>query len=217
MEEKYNIAYSGGENEITEKKSRFIAALLPVKSEEEALLFIESMKKKYRDAAHNCYAYVIGDQHQITRCSDDGEPSGTAGKPMLDVLLGEDIHDIAVVVTRYFGGTLLGTGGLIRAYTGAVKAGLNNCKIVMKCPGKKYTIQTDYNGLGKLQYLISQMELILLDTSYMDMVLITVLVPEEVCAAFAKKVTEVTAGKAVMQVLGNVSYGILEGKVILLE
>ena len=102
------ILYKGGEGELIEKKSRFIATTRPVESEEEALAFIAEMKKKYWDATHNCSAFVIGDRQQIQRCSDDGEPQGTAGRPMLDVLLGEDIHNMAVVVTRYFGGTLLG-------------------------------------------------------------------------------------------------------------
>ena len=119
MLEKYKIAYEGGQGEIVEKKSRFIATIRPVKTEEEALSFIAEMKKKYWDASHNCSAYVIGERNEIQRCSDDGEPGQTAGRPMLDVLLGEEIHDVCAVVTRYFGGTLLGTGGLVRAYTTA--------------------------------------------------------------------------------------------------
>ena len=110
----YKIVYCGGEGEIVEKKSRFIATVKPVDSEEEASAFIAEMKKKYWDARHNCSAFVIGEHNEIQRSSDDGEPAGTAGHPMLDVLLGEGIHNTAVVVTRYFGGTLLGTGGLVR-------------------------------------------------------------------------------------------------------
>ena len=129
MLSQYKTVYCGGEAEIIEKKSRFIATVRPVKSEEEAIAFIESMKKKYWNATHNCSAYVIGEHFQIQRCSDDGEPSGTAGKPMLDVLLGEEIHDVVVVVTRYFGGTLLGTGGLVRAYSSSTKEGLLASKV----------------------------------------------------------------------------------------
>ena len=120
----YQTIYRGGEGEITEKKSRFIATVIPVNEEEKALEFIEAMKKKYWDATHNCSAYVIGERGETKRCSDDGEPSGTAGRPMLDVLEGEGLRNVAVVVTRYFGGTLLGTGGLVRAYSSAVRAGL---------------------------------------------------------------------------------------------
>ena len=113
--ENYKIVHRGGQGEIVEKKSRFIATVCPVMSEEEAISFIEKTKKKYWDARHNCHAFVIGERNEISRCSDDGEPSGTAGKPMLDVLLGAGVHNVCVVVTRYFGGTLLGTGGLVRA------------------------------------------------------------------------------------------------------
>ena len=141
----------GGEAEIVEKKSRFIATVRPVKSEEEALAFIEEMKKKYWNATHNCFAYVLGEHFHMQRCSDDGEPSGTAGKPMLDVLLGEEVHDVAVVVTRYFGGTLLGTGGLVRAYSASTKEGLLASKVITKMYGQLVSIETDYTGLGKIQ------------------------------------------------------------------
>ena len=159
MLEKYKTVYQGGEGETVEKKSRFIATVIPVKTEEEAIAFIESMKKKYWNATHNCSAYVIGEQFQIQRCSDDGEPSGTAGKPMLDVLLGEEIHDTAVVVTRYFGGTLLGTGGLVRAYTAAAADALSHAVIITRIRGLKVNIATDYNGLGKVQYIVGREKL----------------------------------------------------------
>ena len=110
MLEHYKTIYEGGEGELVEKKSRFIATVRPVETEEEALAFIEEMKKKYYDARHNCSAFVIGSKGELTRSSDDGEPSGTAGRPMLEVLTGSGIRNIAAVVTRYFGGVLLGTG-----------------------------------------------------------------------------------------------------------
>ena len=119
----YRVLLEGGVGEYVEKKSRFIATIRRCESEEEAVAFIEEMKKKYWDARHNCSAFVLGSRGELTRCSDDGEPGGTAGRPMLEVLLGEGIRDVCVVVTRYFGGTLLGTGGLVRAYSGAVKEG----------------------------------------------------------------------------------------------
>ena len=148
------ILIEGGTGEIEEKKSRFIAHIAKTKTEEEAVAFIESIKKKYWDARHNCSAIVIGEHHELTRCSDDGEPSGTAGRPMLEVLTRENLHDITVVVTRYFGGTLLGTGGLVRAYTQAVKSGLKNCKIGILKKGVKLQIETDYNGIGKVLYYL---------------------------------------------------------------
>ena len=143
MEEGYRILYEGGEGEVVEKKSRFIASTKPVSSEEEAMAFVEEIRKKYWDARHHCYAYVIGNRGQLCRCSDDGEPAQTAGRPMLDVLLGEEIRNVCVVVTRYFGGTLLGTGGLVRAYSAAVKEGLKESVTVKKQLGRKIKMVTD--------------------------------------------------------------------------
>lgn len=150
----YRVLLSGGEGEYVEKKSRFIATLRACESEEEAVRFIEEMKKKYWDARHNCSAFVIGGRAELTRCSDDGEPSGTAGRPMLEVLTGEGIRNAAVVVTRYFGGVLLGTGGLVRAYTQAVKEGLRNCRVGRMRPGYEAVAEADYGDIGKVQYLL---------------------------------------------------------------
>lgn len=196
MSEAYRIVFRGGTGEIIEKKSRFIAAVIPITSEEEALSFIEQKKKEYWDASHNCSAYTLGMRHETTRCSDDGEPQKTAGRPMLDVLLAEDIHNVCVVVTRYFGGTLLGTGGLVRAYQAAAKAGLDASVVVEKRHGIPVSIVTDYNSIGKLQYIIAQMELFTQETLYTNVVTITVLTTADTCSAFIKKVTEATAGKA---------------------
>lgn len=199
MLEKYRTVYVGAEAEIVEKKSRFIATVKPVTTEEEALAFIESMRKKYWDARHNCFAYVIGERFQTQRCSDDGEPSGTAGKPMLDVLLGEEIHDVVVVVTRYFGGTLLGTGGLVRAYQGATKAGLEASTVIEKNWGKKLLIGTDYTGLGKIQYILAQRNLSILDTKYTERVDLEVLVPIGQIGMVRAEITEGTNGQAVIE------------------
>ena len=162
--EEYLVPTRFGEAEFIEKKSRFIATVKPVESEEEASAFIAEMQKKYWDARHNCSAFVIGARQELTRCSDDGEPAQTAGRPMLDVLLREGITNVAVVVTRYFGGVLLGTGGLVRAYQAATQAGLAASVIIEKRPGRKLVIDTDYNGLGKLQYLFAQLGISILDT-----------------------------------------------------
>ena len=173
----YKVLYQAGEGEIEEKKSRFIAHTLPVNSEDEAVAFLNKIKKEYWDARHNCYAYTIGRNNECTRCSDDGEPSGTAGRPILDVLLREEIHNCIVVVTRYFGGTLLGTGGLVRAYQAATQAGLAASYIIEKQFGKKLHLTTDYTGIGKLQYLIAQNQVFTLDTRYTDSVTIDLMVP----------------------------------------
>lgn len=196
MAEKYKVIYEGGEGEVVEKKSRFIATVCPAKTEEEAVEFIESVRKKYWDARHNCYAYVVGKNREYLRCSDDGEPQGTAGKPMLDVLLGENLHDVAVVVTRYFGGVLLGTGGLVRAYSSAVKAGLASSVIITKIPGVKLEIRTDYSGVGKIQYILGQREIPVTASDYTDTVYMEVLVAESEKEAVIKEIVEGTSGQA---------------------
>ena len=196
MTESYRIVYTGGSGEIVEKKSRFIADIRPVSTEEEALAFIEEIRKKYWDARHHCYAYILGERGQYSRCSDDGEPSQTAGRPMLDVLAGEELTDVCAVVTRYFGGTLLGTGGLVRAYSGAVKEGISHCVLMEKRLGKKLSVTVDYADVGKVQYLAAQAGIDTLDTVYEADVRFQFLVPSAQEEAFGKKLTEGTAGRA---------------------
>ena len=207
--------YQGGEGEIVEKKSRFIATVRPIESEEEAVAFINEMKKKYWDARHNCSAFVIGDRQEISRCSDDGEPAQTAGRPMLDVLLKEDIHNVAVVVTRYFGGTLLGTGGLVRAYQKAVQEGLSNSVIIDKLSGRKLTIGIDYVGLGKVQYLLGKENLTIIDTVYTEQVELIVMVPSEIQQKIEKDIIEATSGNAKISWGEEVLYALIENKVLL--
>ena len=137
-----------------EKKSEFISYVKRIENEDEAKEFIAEISKKHSDATHNCYAYILKDS-EIARFSDDGEPGGTAGMPMLEVLKREGLSGVCVVVTRYFGGILLGTGGLVRAYQAATKAGLENSTIITKQFGRKVRIVTDYNGIGKIQYLVA--------------------------------------------------------------
>lgn len=217
MLSQYKTVYHGGEAEIIEKKSRFIATVKPVKSEEEAIAFIESMKKKYWNATHNCSAYVIGERFQIQRCSDDGEPSGTAGKPMLDVLLGEEIHDVVVVVTRYFGGTLLGTGGLVRAYSSSTKEGLLASKVITKMRGQKISVQTDYTGLGKIQYILGQRGLTILNSVYTDKVELEVLLPEAEIASVMAEIREGTNGQAIMELQEECYFANIDGEMQIFE
>lgn len=197
----YKVLKEGGSGEIVEKKSRFIATLTPVESEEEAAAFIEEMKKKYWDARHNCSAFVLGERAQITRCSDDGEPGGTAGKPMLEVLLSSEIRNVAAVVTRYFGGTLLGTGGLVRAYTQALQAGLAASRIVTMRYGVRLMLVTDYNGIGKIQYLLSQRNLAIDSSEYTDIVRLILTVPYEEKEEVCKELIESTSGKVKIEEL----------------
>jgi len=213
----YSCVFEGGTGEIIEKKSRFIATVRPISSEDEALAFIEEMKKTYWDATHNCSAYTLGRDPALMRCSDDGEPQGTAGRPMLEALTRSGINDTAVVVTRYFGGTLLGTGGLVRAYTDAVKAGLDASTVIEKKYGRRLMLQTDYNGIGKLQYLAAGSEIPILTTDYTDTVTCTVFVTAENEHAFCKKLQEQTCGKTVITPLENAYFASVKGKNILFE
>ncbi len=211
MTEQYQTVYEGGTGEIVEKKSRFIATVRPVETEEEALAFIEEMKKKYWDARHNCWAYVLGERQELLRCSDDGEPPQTAGRPMMDVLTGAGLTNTAVVVTRYFGGTLLGTGGLVRAYSAAVQEGLKNSRIITKCRGVRLSIGTDYNGIGRLQYLFGQRQIPMMDTEYTDRVRFAVLVPVSRVQEITKAVTEATSGQVVITEDRELYYAVVDG------
>lgn len=214
MENKpYKTLYEGGVGEIVEKKSRFIATVEKIDTEEEALAFIARMKKQYWDARHNCYAFVAGKNHELQRCSDDGEPGGTAGRPMLEVLLREDIHNIAVVVTRYFGGTLLGTGGLVRAYQKSVQEGLRNSIIIERMQGQLLEIHTDYNGIGKIQYITAQRAISVLDTEYTEKVVVKLIVPAEKMQELQEAVTEGTNGTAVYRLGEKVEFALIEGKI----
>lgn len=207
--------YKGGQGEITEKKSRFIATVRPVESEEEAVSFINETKKKYWDARHNCSAFVIGKRQELTRCSDDGEPAGTAGRPMLDVLLKENIHNAAVVVTRYFGGVLLGTGGLVRAYQQATKEGLSASEIIEKKDGTVLFIRTDYTGIGRLQYLFAQEKLTVMDTAYEADVLVKAVIPENDKKRIEKTIIEQTNGTAKLEWGDEVTFAEYDGGVLL--
>ena len=208
----YKTIHQGGEGEIVEKKSRFIATVAPAASEEEALGFIAAMKKKYWDARHNCSAFVIGENNELQRCSDDGEPNQTAGRPMLDVLLGEDIHNTVVVVTRYFGGTLLGTGGLVRAYSKAVSEGLKNSVIITRQNGFRLLLATDYNGIGKIQYLLGQRGLTITGSEYTDKVTIETLVPEDELMPLKEELTEGTNGRIQYQNCEAVCFAFVDGE-----
>ncbi|MBQ8304838.1 MAG: YigZ family protein [Blautia sp.] len=208
----YKTVYAGGEAEIVEKKSRFIATVCPAATEEEALALVEKMKKKYWDARHNCYAYTVGGNREFTRCSDDGEPSGTAGRPMLDVLLGEEVYNAAVVVTRYFGGVLLGTGGLVRAYSKAVQEGLRASTVIEKTKGILLRVDTDYAGIGRIQYLAAERDVPILESEYTDKVVLKLLVEEDASGELIKAITRGTSGQAVMEKEKDLWFAMVNGK-----
>lgn len=214
MVDKFKTIYESGEAEIIEKKSRFIATLRYVKDEEEALDFIEKMKKKYWNATHNCWAYVLGERQETVRCSDDGEPSGTAGRPMLDVLLGEGLCYAVAVVTRYFGGTLLGTGGLVRAYSKSVQEGIGACKVIERQYGRKMEIQTDYNGVGKIQYLLAQRKVSTIEAIYEADVKLKILLPIHEVDALEAEIIEATSGRAVISRQEEMYFANLDGEIL---
>lgn len=210
----YKTVFQGGEGEYIEKKSRFIAAIAPARTEEEALAFIAGIKKKHYAARHNCFAYVLGADGAQMRASDDGEPQGTAGRPMLDTLTGNGLTDTVAVVTRYFGGTLLGTGGLVRAYTQAMQAGLAACRIIEKKQGVRLRIRIDYHGLGKLQYWLEQNGIQILDAVYETEVTMELIVPVEKENDVCRSVSEMSGGKAHIENLGSLFFSELDGKIL---
>lgn len=216
MNEGINILYQGGSGELEEKKSRFIANTLPISSQEEALEFIEKIKKQYWDARHNCYAYVLGDRHEIQRFSDDGEPGGTAGKPMLDVLLGENIHNAVIVVTRYFGGTLLGTGGLVRAYSGAAKEGLSKSLILCRRQGRHLFLKTAYTDVGKIQYLLLGNNIPILAEEYGADVSFEILVPLELEQSITEELVNGTNGRISISGSDILNFAVHKKEVLLL-
>ncbi len=206
MTESYINLICGGEGEIVEKKSRFIGQIKPVTSEEEAYTFIEEIKKKHYDARHNSFAFSVGADMPLLRFSDDGEPQGTAGKPILEVINSSGIHNICIVVTRYFGGTLLGTGGLVRAYTDAAKAALANCEtrlIELLIPTE---IKTNYTDMGKIQYILGNHNVKILDTVYADDVLMNVNLRKIEAEGIIKEITDATSARAGIETFDEV-YG----------
>jgi uncharacterized YigZ family protein len=214
--EKCRIVLEGGVGQIEEKKSKFIASVFPAGTEEEAAALIGQTRKKYWDARHHCTAYVIGEQENpLMRCSDDGEPAQTAGRPMLDVLTGEGLRNALVVVTRYFGGTLLGTGGLVRAYSGAVREGLKNSVLVEKRRGIIYDVRTDYADLGKLSYLCARRQVAVLETSYADSAVSRLVLPPSTEREFFRELAEATSACAKAEKKQDICYALHGGELIL--
>lgn len=198
MLQSYKTVLSYAEAEIIEKKSRFIACVSPVETDDDAQAFLDAARKKHFNASHNCYAYQLGD---TKRYGDDGEPSGTAGMPILNVLAGQEIKNSIIVVTRYFGGTLLGTGGLTRAYSAAAKEVLNKAVIVEKKLVKMLSVKTDYSQSGKVQYEILNGGSIIKETKYTNLVEFIVLVEYAMCDSFIHVINEATSATAEIEVI----------------
>ena len=182
-------------DEFVEKKSTFITHLVRVTSEEEAREFIQKMKKKHYDATHVCSCYVVGDNNEIIRANDDGEPSGTAGAPMLDVLVKNEIKNVCATVIRYFGGTKLGTGGLVRAYGGGVINALKNATLVERKDALEIRLELDYSLNGKIEYEIEKTNFIVNNLEYTDKIIYTIYVMEEDYDSFHSWIANLTNGQ----------------------
>ncbi len=201
----YTIIKTNGTGEIVEKKSRFIASAFYVESQQQAEEKIAEISKKYWDAKHNCYAYVIGVNSENTKCSDNGEPSGTAGKPILEVITGAEITNVLIIVTRYFGGVLLGTGGLVRAYTAAAQAALSASEIGEKIFSQMLTLKVGYNMINGVQYYLSQNEIGILDSRYEADVQFDICVKEEDVSRVIDGLTQKCEGQIEI-IKGDVGY-----------
>lgn len=217
----FKILSSVAEGEIEVKKSRFLAAVAPCKTEDEARAFIESIKKKHFDARHNCFAMRIGrPKGPMDKFSDDGEPQGTAGKPMLDILRGSGLYDICAVVTRYFGGTLLGTGGLVRAYSDALKTALSNADssglVIKLSKGRIVSVSSDYSFINKIKFYAERKSLHPYKEVYLEKCELSYVVPENEAADFVRSVTDMSGGRAEPDLGDIVLYGFNENKEIVI-
>lgn len=196
MIQQYRTISHQGSAEIVIKKSRFIGHVMPVESEEEAIRFIEGIRKEHWSATHNCYAYMIGERDQIQKQSDDGEPSGTAGKPILEVIKNKNLKNIAVVVTRYFGGIMLGAGGLIRAYTDGAVAGIEAGQPIVRKLHQDVYIEIDYTWLGKVENELRNRGVIMGETQFTDKVTLVCYPTAEEAADFTSWMTDLTMGQS---------------------
>ncbi|WP_128896183.1 YigZ family protein [Longirhabdus pacifica] len=194
--ERYLAVKEASQTEIVIKKSRFICHAKPVSTEEEAMQFIESIRKNHWSATHNCFAYCIGQNDQLQKQSDDGEPSGTAGKPILEVIKNKRIKNVAIVVTRYFGGIMLGAGGLIRAYASGASAALESAGIIEKALHQQVTVTMDYTLLGKVENEVRNRNMMTEETLFTDKVTLICLPFYSEADNVIKWMTELTQGKA---------------------
>lgn len=211
----YKTIFEYGEAEDIINKSKFIGYAMPVETEEEAVAFVEKIKKKHKDATHNVPVYLIGEKFEVQRYSDDGEPSGTAGVPVLSMLKNEGITNIAVVVTRYFGGIKLGTGGLVRAYTHAAKIAVEAARVVEKKVYKEVHVHLDYTLHGKFQnFLMNNDNYLIKDTIYTDMVNTIVYIEPDALQTFQNKIVDLTSGNVEINEYEDIYLTILEGKAI---
>ena len=192
----YKTLHKFGVDEYIVEKSTFIGYAKPIKTEEEAIAFVNEIKKKHKDATHNVWAYTVGENMNIQRYSDDGEPQGTAGIPTLEVIKKEDLRDVVVVVTRYFGGIKLGAGGLVRAYTKGAKVGIEAGIVIEKVKYTEVKIKIEYTQLGKIQNEIMNLGFTVKDTIYSDDVEIIVYSKVEDVESLKDRIIDITSGTA---------------------
>ncbi|MBO7665935.1 MAG: YigZ family protein [Clostridia bacterium] len=200
--ENYLSVFRAAMAEFTERKSVFIGSAAPVSTEEEALEFVNSLRKKYADATHNVYAYIVR-ENNACRFSDDGEPHGTAGMPVLDVLRKEGLTDVAVVVTRYFGGILLGTGGLVRAYTASAKQAIDAAGRAEWAKCARFAVKSDYSDHQKLSYYFRNNGIEVKDTAFSETVVNECVVGSELMKNVAEDITSLTNGRAELEFLAD--------------
>lgn len=212
MQGNYRTVFTYGEDEVIINKSRFIGYASPIESEEDALAFIDNIKEKHRDATHNVSAYVFGENSNIQRFNDDGEPSGTAGIPALEVIKKEELRNVVVVVTRYFGGIKLGGGGLIRAYTKGAKIGLEAATIVDMVVHRKLKIRLDYTLYGRIENYLLMNEYRVDETSFDSSVNITICIDNDELSSFIKEITNLSSGNVEIEELELLHLPILEGR-----
>lgn len=210
----FRTLHSYGSDEYIVEKSKFIGHAKPVQTEEEARMFVEEIKQKYKDATHNVWAYTIGQSMNIQRYSDDGEPQGTAGIPTLELIKKEDLRNVVVVVTRYFGGIKLGAGGLVRAYTKGAKLGLDAAKIVEKRPFVRVEIEIEYTLLGKIQNELSNNNYFVKEIEYADKVKINVFCESEKTEGLNKMILELTNANARVSFGDEFYLSVVDGRII---
>ena len=211
----YKTLHKYGADEYIVEKSTFIGYAKPVKTEEEAVEFINKIKKKHKDATHNVWAYTIGENMNIQRYSDDGEPQGTAGIPTLEVIKKEDLRDVVVVVTRYFGGIKLGAGGLVRAYTKGAKIGIEAGIVIEKVKYTEVNIKIEYNQLGKIQNEIMNLGYNIKDTIYGEDVEIIVYSKVEEVNSLKERIIDITSGTASISIGDEYYLSEKDGQLIL--
>lgn len=190
---------------FVEKKSEFIGNIAPCKTEEEATAFIQEIRRQHRKATHNCYAYILRDNN-TARHSDDGEPSGTAGAPMLEVLMKEGLTDVCCVVTRYFGGILLGAGGLVRAYTNGAKIAVDAAQIKEMRMAEQMRLTLDYSLYGKIGAALTEFDVRISNEDFAADVTLTLYIVQEKSGEFSARLTDVCSGKITIESLGTEEY-----------